>query len=488
MKRRTAILLVTCACLLLSGVALARSAADFDLWWHVIAGGGGQASSSSYIVNGSIAQPVVAESSGPGYRLSAGFWPGALAVPSPTATYTPSATPSGTPPPTATPTPTPTGPPYLVVNTTNDVDDGACNAAHCSLREALNAANAHTGPDTITFNIPTSDPGCDATGVCTIQPLSLLPFLSEGGTTIDGYSQPGASSGSNPVLKIVLDGHNNGSFSGLGMTSANNMVRGLVIQRFTPFSGIHIWGATATGNHVEGNFLGTDVTGTQSRGNCTPPTSCAAIWIYDGAQANVIGPDNLIAFNGQGVWITDTGTRGNTITRNRVHSNQLKGIALLSGGNAGLAAPVIATASATQVSGTACANCTVEVFSDATDEGAIYEGTTTANAAGNWTFSKPGGLSGPYVTATATDGQGNTSEFSAPVSLAPATPTATQTPTATPTATRTPTTTPTPTGTLLPTGTATRTPTATPTATPTRTGTPPTPQWRLYLPLIMKNL
>jgi hypothetical protein len=102
MKRRTAILLVTCAFLLLSGVALARSATGFDLWWHVIAGGGGQATSSSYIVNGSIGQPIVAESSGTGYRLSAGFWPGIMGPPSPTAT------PTGTPSPTATPTPTPT--------------------------------------------------------------------------------------------------------------------------------------------------------------------------------------------------------------------------------------------------------------------------------------------------------------------------------------------------------------------------------------------
>lgn len=106
MKKRATILLVTLACLLLSGVALARSAAGFDLWWHVIVGGGGQAMSSSHTVNGSIAQPIVAESSGTGYRLSAGFWPGIMGPPSPTAT--PSATPTGTLLPTATRTPTAT--------------------------------------------------------------------------------------------------------------------------------------------------------------------------------------------------------------------------------------------------------------------------------------------------------------------------------------------------------------------------------------------
>ena len=35
----------------------------------------------------------------------------------------------------------------LIVNDTNDVDDGTCDAAHCSLREAINAAKAEaSGP------------------------------------------------------------------------------------------------------------------------------------------------------------------------------------------------------------------------------------------------------------------------------------------------------------------------------------------------------
>jgi hypothetical protein len=196
------------------------------------------------------------------------------------------------------------------------------------------------------------------------------------------------------------------------------------------------------------------------------PNTGDGVRAYNVSNNNVIGGPaageaNLIAYNGgHGVEIDGSyGAARNTITRNRIYSNAGRGIALLSGGNAGLAAPVITAASATQVSGTACANCTIEVFSDAADEGAVYEGTTTANAAGNWTLTKPGGLTGPYVTATATDGQGNTSEFSAPVSVGP-TPTAT----ATPTVTRT----------------------ASPTATPTGTVSP-TPGHRIYLPLVLKS-
>src|SRR6266567_8631937 len=41
----------------------------------------------------------------------------------------------------------------FTVNTADDHNDGVCNAADCSLREAISAAN--TG-DTISFNIPGS--------------------------------------------------------------------------------------------------------------------------------------------------------------------------------------------------------------------------------------------------------------------------------------------------------------------------------------------
>src|SRR5438105_8140713 len=44
-----------------------------------------------------------------------------------------------------------------IVNTTDDHDDGVCNAADCTLREAINAANAlvnsNTSPRNINFSI-----------------------------------------------------------------------------------------------------------------------------------------------------------------------------------------------------------------------------------------------------------------------------------------------------------------------------------------------
>jgi len=300
----------------------------------------------------------------------------------------------------------------FTVNTTSDTSSDGCTPAHCSLREAISAANSHASPDVIAFNIPAGDPGRDAAGVCTIQPLQLLPFLSGDGTTIDGFTQPGASAGATPTLKIVLDGHHNGSFTALAVTGSDNLIRGLVIGRFTPFTGIHIFGSAARHNRVERNYIGTDASGTADWGNGTLPVSSAGVWVSAGARDNIIGPDNLIAFNSTGVWIIDSSSTGNTVTRNRIRDSDRKGIALY---EVGPAAPAITGGGPGSLSGTACAGCTVEVFSDAADEGAIYEGTATANAAGQWTLAKAAGFAGPFLTATATNAAGSTSEFSAPV-------------------------------------------------------------------------
>lgn len=75
-----------------------------------------------------------------------------------------------------------------------------------------------------------------------------------------------------------------------------------------------------------------------------------------------------------------------------------------------LCPPTVTTATSITVSGTAPPNSTVEIFSDLEDEGSINEGTVTADGSGNFTWS--GNAAGPHVTAT--DGDGNTSQFSSP--------------------------------------------------------------------------
>jgi hypothetical protein len=56
----------------------------------------------------------------------------------------------------------------------------------------------------------------------------------------------------------------------------------------------------------------------------------------------------------------------------------------------------------------------VDVYSDDEDEGRCWEGATTADGAGVFTFVGAMRLAGPNVTATTTDAAGSTSAFATP--------------------------------------------------------------------------
>ena len=168
-----------------------------------------------------------------------------------------------------------------------------------SLRQAILNANAAAGADSIVFQIP-------GTGVHTIAPVNALPAIT-GALTIDGYTQAGASpntlaNGDNAVLKIELSGENVSSGPiGLSITATNVTVRGLVVNRFT---GVNIDQSLGSASRIEGNFLGTDPTGTIARGG------------------------------GRGVRIMSTGTTPNTVggntraARNVIAGNALHGVEL----------------------------------------------------------------------------------------------------------------------------------------------------------------
>jgi hypothetical protein len=179
--------------------------------------------------------------------------------------------------------------------------------------------------------------------------------------------------------------------------------------------GVSVRGSGTRYNTVMGNYIGVDASGTLALGN-----SSGGVTISYGASENLIGDGNVIAYsNGDGVGVWDATTLGNTITQNSIFSNSDLGINLHDGGNAELSPPALTDTTATSVSGIApVAYATVEIFSDDEDEGRVYEGTTTADAGGLFSFSKPEGFTGPYLTATATDAGGNTSEFSGPVQVA----------------------------------------------------------------------
>jgi hypothetical protein len=192
------------------------------------------------------------------------------------------------------------------------------NSGAGSLRQAIINANANPGPDTITFNIP------DPLFIKTITPTSSLPALTDNGTTIDGYTQSGASpatSGSPAVLRVRINGSSAGVSVGLNITSSGNTIKGLIINNFA-LHGIIITGVGATGNIISGNYIGTDSTGNADLGN-----GGNGIYIAPGASANIIGGSspadrNIISGNNQvGILIDGTGTDTNTISGNYIGVN-----------------------------------------------------------------------------------------------------------------------------------------------------------------------
>lgn len=198
--------------------------------------------------------------------------------------------------------------------------------------------------------------------------------------------------------------------------SSSNVIGGATSGERNVISGNEngVWldgmdGISTTRNLVIGNYIGTDATGAYALGN-----KHAGVGAWQGASYNRI-QSNLINGSGHsGVRVGSEGTLYNVISLNSIYGNKNMGIDLAGGGNADLPAPVITARDleAGTVSGTACASCTIEVFSDDDDEGRVYEGATVADTSGHWSYAKGAPLTGPHVTATATDSQGNTSEFS----------------------------------------------------------------------------
>lgn len=157
----------------------------------------------------------------------------------------------------------------IAVTTTADSGAG-------SLRQAILNANAAFGQDEILFAIPGPGPH-------TIQSLSALPEVSES-VIIDGYTQTGSSAntldaGTNATLQVELDGQFAGEdVHGLVFRNASATVRGLVINRFDG-AGIAVLDSFDGGHTIiEGNFIGTDISGQLPRGNNSDGIRLEGIW------------------------------------------------------------------------------------------------------------------------------------------------------------------------------------------------------------------
>src|SRR5437588_6403379 len=137
----------------------------------------------------------------------------------------------------------------FTVNTADDHNDGVCNAADCTLREAINAANAG---DTISFNIPGS-------GVHIINAtagFSITRSINIDATTQTGYA-------GSPVVEINGVGAGSGA-NGFDVTGGNVSIKALIINRF---SGYAINFASSGDSTVQGCYLGTNSSGTAASAN-----------------------------------------------------------------------------------------------------------------------------------------------------------------------------------------------------------------------------
>jgi len=193
----------------------------------------------------------------------------------------------------------------------------------------------------------------------------------------------------------------------------DNMIENNLVSGNTGI-GIHLYDAGTNGNRIRENRIGTS-----ADGNTPLPNATFGVSLFNGPCNNVIGPDNRIAFNGRDGVLVDgsnsfTGTVGNTVTGNSIAANGGKGIFNFRGGNAELAAPAVTSVTPSRIAGTAVSLQTVDVYLDEKDEGACFIGSTPADAGGNFELSVTNPLTLPCATATSTDANGNTSEFSTP--------------------------------------------------------------------------
>jgi uncharacterized repeat protein (TIGR01451 family) len=322
-----------------------------------------------------------------------------------------------------------------------DISDGICDIGSnnpksgnypikhlCPLRAALTESemtDQSPEPNAIHFNIP-------GTGVPRIQITQnkSFSFGSLGAlrpVIIDGTTQPGGLVIVDGSLAAAKDFAGN-AIVGLDFVGKDMSVFGLNITGF-PSHGIYIRpsGGPLIGNiSVEGDSI------INNHG--------------DGIHISSI-PNNMVSRSfiggnvGKGIAIEGSSASGNQLSGNYISGNGDVGIRVSGGANNQQAAPVLTSATSTDngvlIRGTlphpAGKSFTLEFFANSlcdpsgSGEGEDFIGTAflPADTGTSFTASLPVSLSaGQYITATATDESGNTSEFSRCIPLQALQPTA----------------------------------------------------------------
>jgi hypothetical protein len=198
------------------------------------------------------------------------------------------------------------------VNDAGDAGDGVCDSS-CTLRDAIIGANLTSILDTITFDITPN--------TISVQTLELPPVSQP--VVIDGFSDPNSD-------RVELDGALAGAGAdGFSISTADgSTIKGFVINGFAG-DGVDI-SSGGTGNHIEGNYIGTNTAGTSADPNGNG--------VHVQGSGNVIGgstPEtrNIISGNStSGVRIAETTAFGNHVEGNYIGTNAA-GTSALGNGN-----------------------------------------------------------------------------------------------------------------------------------------------------------
>jgi CSLREA domain-containing protein len=237
----------------------------------------------------------------------------------------------------------------LTVNSTGDAGDAApgnlvCDdgAGNCTLRAAIQEANAVPGADTINFSI--------GTGPVAIPLTSGLPTITDA-VTIDGGTQPAFG-----WVELAGDGLSTGD--GLHITAGNSTVQKLSTIGF-PGNGIVLEGGG--GNMIQHCVLGANNPGPPVRANggygvritespnntiedCTISGNASGGILIEGAaatgntvQPNAIGVllDGVTAIGNGGHGVSIVGAANNTIADSVISANSGSGVHISGGGASG---------------------------------------------------------------------------------------------------------------------------------------------------------
>lgn len=258
--------------------------------------------------------------------------------------------------------------PSLIVNHTGNGDDlmpgdGICDAGgpavegrpRCTLRAAIQEANALPGFDRITFDIPEEDAGWNpAQQAFVIRTVPATPALTEA-AEIDATTQPGFAG----RPRVVVDGTGGigNEEQGFRLYAGNSTIRGFSIVRFFA-AGIAIAGPG--GNVVAGNYIGLRPSGVDTAGS---RHSGVEVLNSPGNRIGGTAPGdgNVITSNGFGSTIGwNVLLYGPGATANRVEGNILglaaNGQLLPNGSPGGLAGVRIEEAAGNAVGGPTAAH------------------------------------------------------------------------------------------------------------------------------------